>query len=286
MAEQPPTRHATQLPPGRSRAAVWSIALLAALHSFLIMLWVMPVNPIRDAVGQERLARYINNDLFPFEQSWSVFAPTPRRGGENVVIRAFIGDPTKGTGKITNWFDITTDEDARIKYLVNPSRIHSATRRLGGNINSSIPKLTKSQRLLLRGNYVETSPTVLYKRLIELNPTPAGRSGVQGYAQNEEMVLRFATMYATARWGEGVSMIQYRVGHRSVPNYTKRRDTNFLDVPFSYYTFGFRRAIAAPSKDAQAAFDRYVEKAPADDYVTLVKDSKGKVKLEAPGDSP
>ena len=247
MAEQPPTRHGTQLPSGRSRAAVWGIALLAAFHSFLIMLWVMPVNPIRDAVGQERLAKYINDDLFPFEQSWSVFGahPPPRRRerGHPSLHRR----PEEWYRPLTNWFDITTDEDAQIKYLVNPARIHSATRRLGGNINTSIPKLTEQQRLLLRGEYVETSPTALYKRLVELNPTPAGRASVAGYAQNEEMVLRFATMYATARWGEGVSMIQYRVGHRSVPNYSKRRDANFLDVPFTYYTFGFRKAIPAPN---------------------------------------
>jgi hypothetical protein len=285
MSQVAPTRHATSLPSGGRRSVVWAIAAVAVIHSFLIMLWVMPVNPIRDAVGSDRLREYINNDYFPFEQSWSVFAPTPRRGGENVVIRAFIGDPKTGTGKLTNWFDITADEDARIKYLVNPSRIHSATRRLGGNINASIPKLTVKQRLLLRANYVETSPNVLYKQMLELNKAgPAGRDAVFGYAQNEVMLTRFVSMYATARWGKGITMVQFRVGHRSVPNFSRRHDENFRDVPFTYYTFGLRRYIPAPDHDAQAAFDRYVEKAPKDDYLTLVN-KNGKVKVEKGGDS-
>lgn len=286
MAEQAPTRHAATLPSGGKRGLVWGIAVVAAIHSFLIMLWVMPANPIRDAVGQQRVAKYVNNDYFPFEQSWSVFAPTPRRGGENVVVRAFIGDPKSGKGKLTNWFDVTTDEDARIKYLVNPSRIHSATRRVGGNINSAMPSLSVQQQLLTRQNYVDTSPAVLYARLAKLNQTGAvGAEKVLGYARADEMLTRFLTMYATARWGKGITMIQFKVGHRSVPNYSRRHDEKFLDVPFSYYVFGFRRAIPAPNHDAQAAFDRYVRKAPKNDYVVLTEDSKGKLKIEKPGGS-
>ncbi len=279
MAELAPSRHATGLPSGGRKGIVWTIVLVASIHSFLIMLWVMPVNPIRDAFGQERLAHYINNDIFSFEQSWSVFAPVPRRGGENVVVRAFIGDPKSGEGKLTNWYDITADEDARIKYLVNPSRIHSATRRLGGNINAAMPKLTAQQQLLTRANYVETDPTILYNRMAKLTPTPVGKANVYGYSSNDTMLRRYLTLYATARWGKGVSMIQYRVGHRSVPNYTKRKDVSFLDVPFTYYTFGFRKPIPAPG-DAQAAFDGYVTKAPAEDYVTVTKDSKGKITIK------
>lgn len=279
MAEHVPSRHATELPSPSRRGVVWTIALVAALHSFFVMLWVMPVNPIRDAVGNQRLAHYINNDIFPFEQSWSVFAPVPRRGGENVVVRAFIGDPTKGEGKLTNWFDVTADEDARIKYLVNPARIHSATRRLGGNINASMPKLNARQQLLTRGNYVETSPKVLYTRMEKLNPTPVGKVNVAGYAENDMMLTRFLTMYATARWGEGVSMIQYRVGHRTVPNYSKRKDADFKDVPFTYYTFGFRKAIHAPG-DPQEAFDAYVTDAPKNDFAEVTKNKKGEVIVE------
>ena len=42
-----------------------------------------------------------------------MFAPTPRRGGENVQVRAYNGE----TGTTTDWFDITADEDERILHV-------------------------------------------------------------------------------------------------------------------------------------------------------------------------
>ena len=138
MPEHVPTRHATELPSRGRRAVMAGIAVLALVHSALVMVWVMPTNPIRDAIGADRLAGYINNGIVPFEQSWSVFAPTPRRAGENVQVRAYNGE----TGTTTDWFDITADEDERIRYLPNPSRVHSVTRRLAGGANVQLADLT------------------------------------------------------------------------------------------------------------------------------------------------
>lgn len=224
------------------------------------MIWVMPVNPVRDAVGQQRVSSYINPY---FEQSWSVFAPTPRRGGENVVIRAFIGDPTKKNGgTVTEWHDITADADARTKYLVNPSRFHSATRRLGGNVNNAMAAFAIPQRQVVAANFYQTSRTKIGPLLQKGNRAgPRGEANIVGYVQTDEMLTRFGTMYATARWGKGVSMVQFRIGHRSVPNYAERNEVDFSDVPFTYYLVGWRKAMTA-DKEAQAAFDDYVDRVP------------------------
>ena len=131
MSEHVPTRHATEVPSAGRRAIVLGIAMVFAVHSVLMMVWVMPTNPIRDTIGPGRVDAYVNNGVVPFEQSWSVFAPTPRRGGENVQVRAYDGE----TGTTTDWYDITADEDERILHVPNPSRIHSVTRRLGGDVN-------------------------------------------------------------------------------------------------------------------------------------------------------
>lgn len=263
MKPSAPTRHATTVPPASRRTVVLMVALVAIIHSFLVMLWVMPVNPIRDAVGNQRLTSYINNRAFPFEQSWSVFAPTPRRGGENVLIRAYLGDYKSDTGRLTEWFDITTNEDQRIKYLVNPSRFHSATRRLGGNVNSAVGSFTPLELKIVGANFVQTPRTTMIKQLAAANTRGVvGEGDILSYARNDDMLTRFSTMYATARWGRGVSLIQYRVGHRSVPPYINRKDINFLDVPYSYYTFGLRKAMPG-SAQAQAAFEAYVAKAPS-----------------------
>ncbi len=243
MPEHGPTRHATEVPSAGKRAMVFGIALVFAGHSMLVMVWVMPTNPIRDAIGAGRVDAYINNGVVPLEQSWSVFAPTPRRGGESVHVRAYDGE----TGTTTSWYDITADEDERILHVPNPSRIHTVTRRLGGEVNEQLPDLTEAQLKLI------SSDTPSRGELVRRLPDDLARV--------DEMLTRFASMYAVARWGDHVSMVQVRVGHRSVPAYAKRHRVDFADVPVTYRTIGWREAVRGGGA-AQAAFDGYVERAP------------------------
>jgi hypothetical protein len=238
-----PSRHATELPSRGRRAVVVGIAVIAVIHSVLVMVWVMPTNPIRDAIGADRVSRYINNGVIPFEQSWSVFAPTPRRGGENVQVRAYDGE----TGETTDWYDITANEDERIRHLPNPSRIHAVTRRLGGGANEHFADLSTEQLDLISSD--SPSREEMIRRLPD------------DYVDIDEMLTRFGAMYANARWGDGVTMVQIKVGHRRVPAFAKRHRVDFLDVPINYRTLGWR---TDPGGDAgaQVAFDDYVERAP------------------------
>lgn len=257
-----PSPHATPLPSGSRRAVIWVIATLLAVHSLLVMLWIMPSNPIRDVVGGENLHSYIENPVVPFEQSWSIFAPVPRRGGENIKVRAVIGGDDGSDGRVTEWYDITADEDARIKHLVNPSRIHAVTRRLGGDINATTGSFNKEQQADV-GEELPTTREELRKQLVAANTT--GNKGLQAiddYLVSEEILVRFGTMYATARWGSGVTAVEFMVGHRMVPNYSRRNEIDFLDVPFTYRHIGLRQAVPVDA-DARGAFDAYVRKAPA-----------------------
>ena len=238
-----PTRHATAIPSGGRRAVVWAIAAAAVVHSALVAVWVMPTNPIRDAIGAGRVDAYINNGIVPLEQSWSVFAPTPRRGGENVRVRAYNGE----TGTTTDWFDITADEDERILHVPNPSRVHTVSRRLGGGANEQLADLTDVQLDLV------SSDEPSRREMLRLLP--------DDYVDLDEMLTRFGTMYAIARWGDGVTMVQIKIGHRRVPAFANRARADFLDVPFTYRTLGWRKALRGDA-DAQAAFDGYVERAP------------------------
>ncbi len=243
MPEHGPTRHATEVPSAGRRAIVLGIALVFVIHSALVMVWVMPTNPIRDAIGPGRVDAYINNGVVPFEQSWSVFAPTPRRGGENVQVRAYDGE----TGTTTGWYDITADEDERILHDPNPSRIHAVTRRLGGDVNQLSPDLTEAQLKLI------SSDAPARDELVRRLPDDLFRV--------DEMLTRFASLYAAARWGDHISMVQVRVGHRSVPAFAKRNRVDFDEVPFTYRTIGWREAVRGGAA-ARAAFDRYVDRAP------------------------
>ncbi len=243
MPEHVPTRHATEMPSSGRRAIVLAIALAFAVHSILVMVWVMPTNPIRDAIGSARVDGYVNNGIVPFEQNWAVFAPTPRKGGETVQVRAYDGE----TGTTTDWYDITADEDERIRHVPNPARFHSVTRRLGAEVNDQLPDLTEAQRDLISSESPSREDVV--RRL------PGDLIRV------DEMLTRFGTMYAVARWGDRVSMVQVRVGHRSVPIFARRDRVDFLELPFTYRTIGWRSALRGDA-EAQAAFDDYVERAP------------------------
>jgi hypothetical protein len=243
MVDVDRSRHATEVPSHGRRAVVLAIAAGFAVHSVLVMVWVMPTNPIRDAIGADRVSRYINNGVVPFEQSWSVFAPTPRRGGENVQVRAYAGE----TGETTDWYNITANEDERIRHLPNPSRIHAVTRRLGGGANEHFADLSTAQLDLI------SSDTPSRGEMIRRLP--------DDYVDIDEMLTRFCTLYAIARWGDGVTMVQIKVGHRRVPDFAKRHRVDFLDVPYTYRTLGWRTASRGDA-GAQAAFDDYVERAP------------------------
>ncbi|MEO6470653.1 MAG: DUF5819 family protein [Aeromicrobium sp.] len=260
MPQPEPSRHHAPIPSISRQAIVIPVIVAAIIHSFLVMLWVMPVNPFRDAVGQQHLANYI--DPY-FAQSWSVFAPVPRRQGESVVVRAYIGIPGSPSGKSTEWFDITSDEDKRIKFLVNPSRIHSATRRLGGNINTLMARYNAEQQRLVAADFARTSRSRLGELLNESNSAgEPGRLNTESYLRNDEMITRFGTLYATARWGKGVSMVEFKVGRRDVPAFADRKRTDLRELPFRYYLIGWRKAMPG-NTDAQAAFDSYVAKASA-----------------------
>jgi hypothetical protein len=238
-----PSRHATELPSRGRLAVVVGIAAVAVVHSVLVMVWVMPTNPIRDAIGADRVSGYINNPVVPFEQSWSVFAPTPRRGGESVQVRAYDGE----TGETTDWYDITADEDDRVRHVPNPSRIHAVTRRLGGGVNEHLADFSTAQMDLISSD--NPSRREMIRRLPD------------DYVDLDEMLTRFGTMYAIARWGDHVTMVQVKVGHRRVPAFAKRHRVDFLDVPFTYRTLGWREALRGDA-GAQASFDDYVERAP------------------------
>ena len=246
MPEHAPTRHATEPPSAGGRAIVLAIAVVFAVHSALVMVWVMPTNPIRDAIGPARVEGYVSNGIVPFEQNWSVFAPTPRKGGEAVHVRAYDGE----TGMTTGWYDITADEDERIRHVPNPARIHSVTRRLGAEVNEQLPDLTEAQRDLISSD--SPSRDDVARRLPD------------DVVRVDEMLTRFGTMYAVARWGDRVSMVQVRIGHRSVPIFARRDRVDFLEVPFTYRTFGWRSALRGDAA-AQAAFDDYVDRAPEAD---------------------
>jgi hypothetical protein len=252
MPDVDPSRHATEVPsPGR-RALIFAVAVVFLVHSVLVMVWVMPENPIREAIGPGRLERYINNDVVPFEQNWSVFAPVPRRAGETVQVRTRF----EASRAATDWFDITADEDERVRGLVNPSRVHAVTRRLGGSVNGMLANFNDEQRKIVTMD-VESRSGLAAKLREAGRGNP--RDNVTYYLLVDEMLTRFGSMYATARWGDDIEAVQFRIGNRRVPAFERRDRVELSDVPYTYRTLGWRPVMPG-DVDAQEVFDDYVER--------------------------
>lgn len=252
------SRHAASSGPTSRRLVAWSLATLVALHSVLILLWVAPVNPMRDAVGNARLASYINPW---FEQSWSVFAPTPRRFSDVIRIRASVQNED-GTTEITEWAPVTDDVTSKVLYDMTPPRFEEATRRLASRVNGVMFKFNAQQRQLVRGGYIETSTDQLAEALFLVRGNDgAGEGDINSYILHDKVLTNFSTMYAQARWGgdgKEVVQIQYLVGYQTVPAYASRNETTLDESPVQNWVFGWRGADPG-SQIEQDAFDDYVK---------------------------
>ena len=154
-----------------------------------------------------------------------------------MLVRASVGE----SGRTTEWFDITGDDDHRLRHLLSPSRIHPVTRRLGGEANDQFAELTDAQLELIRSD----------------TPTSTKMDGLpDDYVLVDDLLTRFASLYAIARWGDGVNQVQVRVGHRLVPPFAKRQRVDFEDVPFTNVTLGWRTVVRGDGASRQA-FEGY-----------------------------
>ena len=247
------------------------------------MLWVMPANPIRLAVGDDLVTSYIVNPVMPFDQTWAVFAPNPKSFEEVVEVRAFIGDAKTGVGRLTSWYPVTNVHDARVKYLITPPRAHMIPRRIMTSmLRASGGFAPAQQRILEQGFDADTLPT-LRTALEQGNASgDAGRAAIDEYLRHEDTMRRYFTFYSRARWDREVTLVQLRYGHRQAPPFGVRHIESMAGAKVTFTTLGFRPVADAGDGDAQRAFDRYVFKAPADDYTSVVR-KKGKLVAEVAG---
>ncbi|MDQ3157360.1 MAG: DUF5819 family protein [Actinomycetota bacterium] len=229
------------------------IGLLAVAHTLLVATWLAPTSPIRDALGQTRLATYV--DPY-FQQSWSAIDPNSQYVDETLRFRAQVLDVDAGTTKTTGWIDLTAMEDRFLKFDVQPARVHLINRRLATNLNSATFALNTKQRSLVDEDYVKIPVARLATRLDDVGFSPPV---VRNYMAYDQMAVQFLSMYAAAQTGDEVLTVQYKVGRRTVPPFKDRDTAELRGKKFTYFTYGWRQAYAG-QLDAQSAFDSYVGK--------------------------
>ena len=232
------------------RRLVTGLALLVAIHSGLLMLWLAPSSPIRDLVGSRNLASYV--DPY-FQQDVDTVDPSVQFVDEAFLVRALIKDGT-AKAKPTDWVDLTKEDVRDVRFNPNPARVHLIARRLATNLNRSMFALDPEQRKIVRESKARDSTSVRAAALNKVGDNPAV---VQNYMAYDQMATQFASLYATSKWEGTIVQLQFRVGRRSVPEYSKRRDTKIEDVDYLWFSFGWRPRFRG-SVEAQAPFDSYV----------------------------
>lgn len=244
-----PTSEPPQARPWQ-RHLLLALALVAVVHSAILVIWLSPSGPVRDSIGDRRLETYVNPY---FGQAWGAMAPNAQFVDETFRFRARVKDDVTGKVAVTDWIDVTSMDDAMLRHDVRPSRVHSIARRLATNLNGAMYGLDAQQRALVKTSYGKLSPAELESRLVGL-----GRIGaVRSYLTYDQMATRFASMYAAATFEGRVVAVQYRIGRRTVPSADRRDGQDVRDEKFAWFEFGYRGAFKA-TYEAQSAFDDYV----------------------------
>lgn len=231
------------------RCLLLALAVVAIVHSAVLMFWLAPSGPVRDSIGERTLETYVNPY---FGQSWSAMAPNAQFADEAFRMRAHAQDEETGKKRVTEWVDVTEEEAGALRGSLEPARVHVMARKLATNLNGAMYGLDSSQRKLVTTNYITTPVTALQGKLA----AQGNLNAVRAYMAYDEMATRFASMYAKARFGGKILEVQYLVGRRTVP---ARGSEALNNVDFSWFTFGYRRAYQAPY-EAQTAFDDYLGK--------------------------
>lgn len=228
------------------------LAFVVVVHSVLLTLWLAPSSPIRDLVGSRGLASYV--DPY-FQQSADSVDPDAQYVDESFQVRALVKSDNAVKSHVTDWVDLTAEEDHQVRFDVDPARVHIIARRLATNLNSVMYALNSQQRTFVRLSRYTRIPSRLEAKL---NSTGKNPVAVQNFMAYNQMATQFASLYADAKWKGQVFQVQFKVGRRTVPPFDKRHTDKLADVDYLWFGFGWHLAFHG-SYAARSAFDSYVK---------------------------
>lgn len=242
----PEPRDAAPVRP-RHRWVIELLLIVVIVHSAVLALWLAPSGPIRDAVGDERLASYVNPY---FQQGRDLVGIGAQRVDESFSIRAFVVPDGSKKGKPTEWIDLNALDNRAGRHDLASRRVHGIARRLAANLNLAMFNLTEKQRKIVRRLTADDLPSIVSTKLLKAGGDPEAVRMFQAY---DQMATQFSSLYAQSRWDGRVVQVQFRVGRRTVPTRSA-----LSDVDFATFSFGWRRTFRG-STEARASFDSYVD---------------------------
>ena len=235
-----------------ARVVVCLLVLLAAAHTALLLLWLAPRSPVRDAVGGKVLSSYVDPYFKQGEDSLGIGS---NRVDESLQIRASVRDTAKGKQRKTPWIDVTSIETTALRGDIDPARSHQAARRLATTLNFAMLQLKADQREIVAKAKASQSLVDVRAKLITAEvPVRVAFN----FSAADEMTRRFASLWLGATLDDvEVVQISYRVGRREVPDVSKRGTRSLQGTAFTWIDMGWREPYRG-TPEAREAFSDYV----------------------------
>ncbi|MFT4189067.1 MAG: DUF5819 family protein [Aeromicrobium sp.] len=226
-----------------------TVAAAVVVHSAIVGLWLSPTSPIRESIGDDKLASYVNPY---FRQDPMAMDPAMQRADEAMRVRAKVLT-REGEEIATDWIDVTEVQMADMGLFA--SRASLSARSLATNLNVAVVPLPGEAKDVVAQDLPDAE---IETRMRELQAAGATPYTTRVLFANWSMAARFATLFVGAAEDGTVEQVQIKVGLRRVPPYDERHDTKLADVDFDWVTLGWREAQAG-NPQAQRGFDDYVD---------------------------
>lgn len=232
--------------------------IIASLVIFVViagtaLIFTPSGNPLRGAV---------QSAAFPyFSQNWRVFAPNILKSNRTLEIRAQWPDES-GELVTSGWVSITDIEQRTVMGNVAPSRIEKNSWNASNTYLKRYFALDEEQRDRARDTFIEVHdggfrPIPNDDLIAELGE---GDGDVIRFLRVDYMLMRYATMYATAGFGQDIQRVQWRVVTERPNDFTHRFDDEAQFTP-TIRTFGWRQSNLTIDADVleqyRAVINRY-----------------------------
>ena len=198
----------------RATALVVAVVLLA--HFAATFISVAPEDVLSNSV-ESTASRYMSP---LFDQSWSLYAPTPRfvrtNGSPQLIVRARLEDP-RSRLSTTSWLNVSAREQSRKHDNPFAPRTTWLTEELIFRVVDARDALSRNQLSLTRADYSNAGWRELRADLNR--QAGASTDDIADYVQKERVVAALATQYARARWGPSVRAVQVRFVFRMIPRF-------------------------------------------------------------------
>lgn len=237
----------------RARLALWLVLGLVVFHAAMVALWIAPATIVRDTIGYDKVRGY--NYPF-FEQSWSVFAPTPDYGYNLWEIRATV-KTAEGLESQTPWVPVSDREiKAGVRYHPFPSRTTAVTDRFATDQIKAFGRLNREQVAVINKADASVSLDEMRNRMVSAGTNPATRAAARTFVDIEGATEHFFSGIADAIWGDELVSYQLRRYARRVYTYTAKSQKGQYNTRVSFATNW--RPVTPLTAPERSAFFGYV----------------------------